>query len=135
MLEHEAPRALERGVSLTGPEHAQRRVGLDRNAQVGGTVLEERPAAVGALGRAHVLGQPLLHLRPRALEEAVEEDVLRVHRDVGFERRVPVPLGALQREKAVLRALDSASDAGGEIGGRAALVVELTRFCDSTLHP
>src|SRR5207244_10234864 len=98
-------------------------------------VLEQRPATVATLRGTNVSGEARLHLRARPLHESIEEDVLRVHRDVRFEWRVPVACGRLQRQKAVLCARDRVRDAGGELGAAAELLAaDLSPSRRSTSH-
>src|SRR5262249_47540374 len=90
----------------------------------------------GLLRRAHVSNETLLDFRPIPLQEPIEEDVLRVHRDVGFEGSVPIAFGGLQREKAALRTVDRLPHRSREVGTcMPVLGRELTRFSDSPLHP
>src|SRR4029077_13976718 len=49
------------------------------------------------------------------VHEVIEDDELRVHLRVRFERRVPVALGLLQRDKRVLSAIDRVVKLAGEL--------------------
>src|SRR5262249_6677101 len=77
---------------------------LDRGAEIPRTPREERPAAVLRPQGLHPAHEPLLDLLTPPPDEAIEDDVLRVHPHVGLEGRVPVAVGVLHPEQAGLGA-------------------------------
>jgi hypothetical protein len=66
----------------------------------------ERPASVGLLEREQAIGHLAVEIGALPAHEPVEEDVLRLHRHVRFERRVPVPVRVLARERVPRRRVD-----------------------------
>ena len=83
------------------PGQAQRGVGLDGGREIGRAFVERRPGAVGALpGTDPVGGAPRDRLGADP-EELPEEQILRVHGDVGLELALPPTGRILAREERV----------------------------------
>ena len=110
LAEDEVARAGECGLAGVHLHELQGEVGLDRRRQAARSTMINRPAAVGLLEREQALGEAPLDVGPCAPEEAVEEDVLGLHRHVGLERRVPVPAGVLRGEEVLACARDRVVD-------------------------
>src|SRR5579875_2164838 len=117
----ELARAHERGLvgAVAGELEGEVRLGGGREmARAAGI---ERPAPVGLLEREQPLGETALGVGLPPAQDAVEEDVLGLHRGIRLERRLPVALRMLTREQPRARALDGRVDAlAGPLGGRAA---------------
>src|SRR5262249_23625494 len=67
--------------------------------------------AVGLLEREQAIRHLPIEVGPLAAHQPVEEDVLRLHRDVRFERRVPVAVRMLLAEALPHRGRDGLADA------------------------
>ena len=116
----ELARTRERRIVDRHAGELHREVRLDRRAQVPRTAVVERPAPVGALHRLHAPDQAVLRFLAPPPHEAVEDDVLRVHPDVGLERRVPVAVAVLEAEEPRLCARDRLVETLREVVGRPA---------------
>jgi len=77
----------------------QREIRLDRGADVGFAAVEQRPAAVGALHRPQVAGNPRLQFRLDAAEVMLQQDEFGRDCRVGFELEDPVAVAMLQRHQ------------------------------------
>src|ERR1019366_971432 len=83
----------------------QRKITFDRPPQMAFAALVKRPAPLRTLNVQQMLLQPRFDLEIDRVHEMVEDDELRVHLRIRLQRRVPVALGLLQRDKRTLRAI------------------------------
>ena len=115
VVEDELARAPQRRLVGVMSDQLEREVGLDGVVQVPRAAVVQRPAAVGGLRGQQVIGHaPFDGLRAPP-HEAVEEDVLGVHRDVGLERRVPESLRTLRGQKVVAAAPNRRVEAAAQL--------------------
>src|SRR5579875_1831659 len=115
----ELARAHERGLvgAVAGELEGEVRLGGGREmARAAGI---ERPAPVGLLEREQPLGETALGVGLPPAQDAVEEDVLGLHRGIRLERRLPVALRMLTREQPRVRAPALASAAATRAGSGA----------------
>jgi hypothetical protein len=79
------------------PGESQRDIGLDRRRGVTGAAEEVGPGPVGALLRADPVGRARRRGRIADAEELAHEEVLGVHRHVGFQLALPPAVAVLER--------------------------------------
>src|SRR5262249_34052845 len=91
---------------------AQGHVRFDRRRQLRRTAAERPPRAVGALLRADPQRRVLGLVGRADAEELAEQEVLRVHRDVGLELPLPEAARVLRREQALAGALHGGARLG-----------------------
>src|SRR6185503_13186770 len=73
---------------------------------VAGSTEVLRPAPIGLLQGEQALGHLRIEIGALPPEQPIEEDVLRLHRHVGLERRVPVAVRVLDRRRVPNRGRD-----------------------------
>src|SRR5262249_8858527 len=77
----------------------QRKIRLDRGTHVEGPAVEQRPAAICALGFAKISGDSRLNLGLDAVEIVLQQNKFRRYRRVGLQLEDPVAVRMLQSQK------------------------------------
>src|SRR6516162_4494210 len=78
------------------PRRLQREIGLDRTTEVESAAVEQRPTAIGTLGRTDVLGDACLELGLDLAEIMLEQNELRRDSNVGLQLEDPMPVRVLE---------------------------------------
>ena len=101
LVEDHAQRLAEPGLRGVDTQDAQRHIGLDRRAQIAGSVVVERPGSVLTLRTEYVADRSVANIVVRHTEKAEQEHVLGRHGHVGFQLAAPPTRGILVVEEPV----------------------------------